>query len=599
MPIFQTGRAPVAMRWIDPDGVELHIVAAYLGEHLVWDGTIPAAEEVPRMRGTGEVPVPIVSAAARVAVPTMPGAGGMPEPVPGGGGGALVPVMAGLGAAEVPVIGGGASIIAEPMDGAGEMHDPGVGTEVAGSAMVPTAVGTGSFPVPVVTVPGIVSAPVMTGTGQAPEVQVTAAAAIGAPVMAGTGQVPAPELSAGHAIAVPAAAGSGVLHTPTHAAGHAVPVPQIVGSGTLLEPTVLATPPQMIYSDDFNRATLGSLWNPINVTGGTVVPEISDSSFVRMAATTTNNQTNGGAAIYQRETTGDDQVVSADLVGGLAVNVCGLVLRSDAAGLNFVVAILTTGSDAWGIWARVNGSLTRQATFNTPAGSGDRVAFRVQGNRYEVAVNPGPDGGGGTVAGSWTDTGGVVWTGAGRRHGGVYVSSARNNLGTQSWSPGWDNWDLRDLRISGVVDAPAALGSGSMPVPSINEIPLLPMGMDKSGTLANGSSWHAVTGWTPRSGFPDTVITSNGLVANRPGEVTVYGKITVGGAGLIGPAVAFRIKRNGAVIFESPQAGATQSGSVTVTLAAGDVLTMESKSSSTYGSRTTQAGADNTYLYFE
>lgn len=240
MPIFQTGKAPVAMRWIDPSSEEHHIIAAYLGDRLVWDGTFPVSMTVPRMNGSGLLLAPAVRAAAVVTVPEMIGAGEMPVPGPGGGGGVPAPLM--LGAAELlePMVGGSIAILPDPMEGDGEMYEPGVGTEVPGLVIVPTATGTGSFPAPTVHVPALIDSPVIEGAGDFPEVQVAAGATLSVPTALGTAEAAEPTITGAATVNLPVMEGSGEMPAPTHAAGHSAEVPAMTGSGEMPVPEVEA-----------------------------------------------------------------------------------------------------------------------------------------------------------------------------------------------------------------------------------------------------------------------------------------------------------------------------------------------------------------------
>ncbi len=240
MPIFQNGKAPVAMRYIDPAGVEHHVVAAYLGDRLVWDGTVPASVTAPRMHGGGGVPLPAVCAAAALDAPILSGTGEMLVPLPGGGGGVSVPLFAGDADVLEPLIGGSATVAPEAMEGHGELHEPGIGTEVPGVAIVPTATGAGSISTPTVRVPATIEAPVAEGSGIVSEAQVTAGAALAVPSGSGAGEVLTPTVTAAALVDLPLMAGSGAMPIPTHAAGHSVEVPAMEGSGEMLVPSVEA-----------------------------------------------------------------------------------------------------------------------------------------------------------------------------------------------------------------------------------------------------------------------------------------------------------------------------------------------------------------------
>ncbi len=240
MPIFQNGKAPVAMRYIDPAGVEHHVVAAYLGDRLVWDGTVPASVTAPRMHGGGGVPLPAVCAAATLDAPILSGNSEMLVPLPGGGGGVSVPLFAGTADVLEPLIGGSATVAPGAMEGHGEIHEPGIGTEVPGVAIVPTATGTGSILVPAVHVPADIEAPTMNGAAEVGVPRMAAGAAVRVPASTGHGSVLAPAITAAAVAQVPGMDGAGAMPTPTHAAGRSLEVPAMTGIGEMLTPVVEA-----------------------------------------------------------------------------------------------------------------------------------------------------------------------------------------------------------------------------------------------------------------------------------------------------------------------------------------------------------------------
>lgn len=55
-------------------------------------------------------------------------------------------------------------------------------------------------------------------------------------------------------------------------------------------------------------------------------------------------------------------------------------------------------------------------------------------------------------------------------------------------------------------------------------------GMNKSGnyTLPSTNTWHTIPTWAVRSGFPDTVITSNGIQVPDQAEISFAGQLTFG-----------------------------------------------------------------------
>ncbi|WP_148222533.1 hypothetical protein [Rhodococcus opacus] len=125
------------------------------------------------------------------------------------------------------------------------------------------------------------------------------------------------------------------------------------------------------------------------------------------------------------------------------------------------------------------------------------------------------------------------------------------------------------------------------------------MGMDKSGDFYfENFPWTKVPGWTVRSGYPNTVITSDGIVVSGSGAVTIrFRVIRVSSTGL--SDIPTRIMVNGVVLgaveyFDNDTTEKTRN----TTLNNGDVITMEvedtGSSIDTYNTLTT-----GTYLIVE
>jgi hypothetical protein len=120
------------------------------------------------------------------------------------------------------------------------------------------------------------------------------------------------------------------------------------------------------------------------------------------------------------------------------------------------------------------------------------------------------------------------------------------------------------------------------------------MGMDKSGQLnlpAPNSTWHKVTGWTTRSGFPATVITNDALVmdAMATGTVEFRGTFT-----LTSGTQEFRAVLNGSTVIATVSTGVT-STTPGVSVAPGDTLELQAfASSATFDT----VSGSNTYIQF-
>lgn len=122
------------------------------------------------------------------------------------------------------------------------------------------------------------------------------------------------------------------------------------------------------------------------------------------------------------------------------------------------------------------------------------------------------------------------------------------------------------------------------------------MGMNKSGNqeLASTSTWHQLTTFTVRSGFPATVITSNRLVMDeaRTGRVVFRGAFTSGGG-----TQQFRAVLNGSTVIATVNTTIV-STTENVVVVPGDTIELQAFASS-FLNDTVSGGAANTYLYFE
>lgn len=120
------------------------------------------------------------------------------------------------------------------------------------------------------------------------------------------------------------------------------------------------------------------------------------------------------------------------------------------------------------------------------------------------------------------------------------------------------------------------------------------MGMDKSGTYelpAPLSTWHRVTGWTVRAGFPDTVITSNAMVLDESAVGTVEFR---GAFSLTSGTQQFRAVLNGSTVIATVNSGVT-STTTGVAVTAGDTLELQGYASSSVGDT---VSSTNVYIQF-
>ncbi|MEZ5152142.1 hypothetical protein [Rhodococcus zopfii] len=587
MPIFRNGKPAVALRWIDAAGTERHVVQVHWidasgVDHLVWDGTVPAMIDAPVLTSSLVLPTPTVRAGATIAAPLLLAGVQVPTPVPGGGGGVDAPVLGATVVLLAPTVQAGATINAPVLSSAVELLAPGVGVDVAGTVNAPPMTVMVELLPPQVQVPATVEAPVLTLATALNVPEFHAGAAIAAPVLQVATGLLAPTVGAGATVAAPALGVTAQLLAPEVRAGATIAAPVLEIAATMPAPVVAAVEPGVDYADNFNRSdgVLGSNWTYRN---GTSYPRVSG-----------NQVAVGGTSDGYYECTWvnpcltSEQYAECDIMTAGSRS-SGIMLRYSTSGVG---AILTWIGTKLAIFTTTGwqgaGGVNQTGDIEAGTLTGKRLRFTAIGNVYTGYVD-------GVKAIEWIDSGAVVPTTG--RLGGLALQRANFNNSGQL-----DNWAFGDLDLTptpGYVEAPVLTTAVELLAPTVTtEVPAWsPMGMDKSGTQSCPTSYVAVNGWTPRSGYPGTSIVSNALVADGPATVTVYGKITISGGTL--PAVAFRIKRNGVVIYTSAKSGSTQSGSVSVTLAAGDILTMEAEASTYASTPTIQAGATNTYLYFE
>lgn len=119
------------------------------------------------------------------------------------------------------------------------------------------------------------------------------------------------------------------------------------------------------------------------------------------------------------------------------------------------------------------------------------------------------------------------------------------------------------------------------------------MGMDKSGTqVVPLSTWTKITGWTVRSGYPSTVITSDTLAINATGGGNIRFR------GQFNAALGtqqFRVVRNGTTVLGSPANASVTTTINSITVSPGDTLELQGFAS-TNGWNTVSAGSEVTFL---
>ena len=130
------------------------------------------------------------------------------------------------------------------------------------------------------------------------------------------------------------------------------------------------------------------------------------------------------------------------------------------------------------------------------------------------------------------------------------------------------------------------------------------MGVDKVGIQDPGrNTWTRVTGWTVRSGYPDTVESGGALIAEGTGATTITARVTFN-TGAIFVERRARLMVNGSQVAINTQSGLSTVKdlglSFSTTLYDGDQVWVEAyHAATTANERNVLAGATNTFLYWD
>lgn len=183
------------------------VVAAYLGDLLIWDGTVSAFVSAPRAIATAQASAPLVQ--SQVPAIEMPTATATAEALP-------------------PTITVGSIVVVPVASATAAAYPPAVSVDATITVPVATASAQAISPLSDATV----VVPVATATAQAhvPNVSTTGSSNIGVPVATATTSAYVPAVTVSATIAVPVATASG-----------AALVPSISGSATVTPPAATAT----------------------------------------------------------------------------------------------------------------------------------------------------------------------------------------------------------------------------------------------------------------------------------------------------------------------------------------------------------------------
>ena len=123
------------------------------------------------------------------------------------------------------------------------------------------------------------------------------------------------------------------------------------------------------------------------------------------------------------------------------------------------------------------------------------------------------------------------------------------------------------------------------------------MGVDKVGSqIISISSWVTITGRTIRSGFPDTVITSDGILIPAGVTVTLACQNTHGGSHADNAARLYNATTSAVIATSTAATTATPAVSASYTPSVDSVIVVQGFATSTLSSRDTISAGAGTFL---
>ncbi|MFB9779160.1 hypothetical protein [Rhodococcus baikonurensis] len=258
MGLFNRGQAASALIL---DGKRA--VRAYLGEQLVWDGTMDAFVPIPHILVSATMADPVVSATALTAAPFITASAQVHEPSISGTatvrpetailvtGAVYVPDVSADALIEVPAISVSAIVLAPTVSEAFDTTVEAPFIQVTAGMYSPKITADYAAAVPIIAAFAELLAPLVTATGTA---------VVNAPMIAVSGSVNAPTVIGSSSVEVPAIVASATVYAPEVRRDAKVLAPLIAGSSTLYAPEV-KTGPTILVTDNFNR-TAGALTTP-------------------------------------------------------------------------------------------------------------------------------------------------------------------------------------------------------------------------------------------------------------------------------------------------------------------------------------------------
>lgn len=238
MGLFNRGQAASALIL---DGKRA--VRAYLGDQLVWDGTMDAFVPIPHILVSATMADPVVAATALAVAPFITASAQVHEPSVSGTatvrpetailvtGAVYVPDVSADALIEVPAISVSAIVLAPTVSEAFDATVEAPSIQVTAGMYSPKITADYAATVPIIAAFAELLAPLVTATGTA---------VVNAPMIAVSGSVNAPTVIGSSSVAVPAIVASATVYAPEVRRDAKVLAPLIAGSSTLYAPVVQA-----------------------------------------------------------------------------------------------------------------------------------------------------------------------------------------------------------------------------------------------------------------------------------------------------------------------------------------------------------------------
>lgn len=598
MPIFQNGRSPDTIRYIDPRGAEHQVVQVWLGDRLVWDGTTPALIEVPALRARVRLLTAAVRGAATAAAASpLTAAARLLTATPGGGGGVHAPSpLTATARMPEPVVSGAATVHAEPMILTARWLIAGAGSSVPGKVIASAMQATVQMPGADVHVPATVDALVLTASGELLAATVRAGALVSALTATGDARLLAAHLTAGARVAVPSMTARATMNAATPQGGaRAVAAAPMSGSVSMPEPFVSALqPPAEFVASTWSSTTTATLtaaipaeakagdflvwivttWAaaPTTPAGWTLREQYSRANGTSMSAYTRTMTAGLPAPTLTCAAAGSHAGYLVVARGVSTVNASASTYQEANSTTHTAPSIATTRPKTLLLRSVSTGISNSGRIYAWAAGAENaRTDRSTTGYRYSaLATQPGPvvPGSTGTLSAQFSES--------------LYHMGMTLALSSTGPIP------------ARVVAAPMS-AAAYMLLPVIRTDPFTPMGA-YLGTVKEdwaNETWFIVPLDSTMAGYPYTVRSGAAIVA-EVGESTITAMATYYEA-MSGSRV--RLKVNGAVVATGAPGTATPTVEWSGSLDTGDLVTLEA-----YGpivsaaARKIRAGENATYV---